>query len=43
MKYCPLCANELTTTEREGKAYLACSNTTCGFVHWNNPVPVVAA
>lgn len=43
MKYCPLCANELTTSERESKTYLTCSNTTCGFVHWNNPVPVVAA
>jgi len=43
MKYCPLCANELATTEREGKIYLACPDTECGFVHWNNPVPVVAA
>jgi len=43
MKYCPLCANELATTERQGKTYLACSDTTCDFVHWNNPVPVVAA
>jgi len=43
MKYCPLCANELASTKREGKTYLACSNNTCGFVHWNNPVPVVAA
>jgi len=43
MKYCPFCANELTTTEREGKTYLACADVKCGFVHWNNPVPVVAA
>ncbi len=43
MKYCPLCANELTTTEKERKTYLACPDTACGFVHWNNPVPVVAA
>jgi len=43
MKYCPLCANELTSTEKEGKAYLTCPDAGCGFIHWNNPVPVVAA
>jgi len=43
MKYCPLCANVLTTKEKESKTYLACPDTACDFVHWNNPVPVVAA
>ena len=43
MQYCPLCAKELVSTEREGKIHFACSDTACGFVHWNNPIPVVAA
>lgn len=40
-RYCPSCRAELTTTERGGKPRLACPE--CGFVHWRNPVPVVAA
>jgi NAD+ diphosphatase len=43
MKYCPLCANTLSPTKREGKIHLACPDDSCDFVHWNNPVPVVAA
>lgn len=26
----------------QGRARLACSSPGCGFVHWNNPIPVVA-
>jgi len=43
MKYCPLCANKLSSTKKEGKVYLACPDGKCGFIHWNNPVPIVAA
>lgn len=37
-RYCPACAAPLAA--RALDARLACA---CGFVHWNNPVPVVAA
>jgi NAD+ diphosphatase len=37
-KFCPACAAPLAT--RADDARLACA---CGFVHWDNPVPVVAA
>lgn len=37
-KYCPACAAPLAA--RADDARLACA---CGFVHWDNPVPVVAA
>jgi NADH pyrophosphatase NudC (nudix superfamily) len=40
-RYCPLCRAELATVERGGAPRLACAD--CGFVHWRNPVPVVAA
>jgi len=40
-QYCPLCRTELALREHGGKPRLACPE--CGFVHWRNPVPVVAA
>jgi NAD+ diphosphatase len=40
-RYCPHCRAELGPVERGGQTRLACSQ--CGFVHWRNPVPVVAA
>jgi NADH pyrophosphatase NudC (nudix superfamily) len=40
-RYCPSCRAELVPTERGGKTRLVCSQ--CDFVHWQNPVPVVAA
>ena len=40
-RYCPTCRAELNTVERGGKPRLACPQ--CSFVHWQNPVPVVAA
>lgn len=35
--FCPNCSHAL---ERNSSGYLACPE--CNFVHWNNPVPVVA-
>ena len=43
MKYCPKCASELETKEIDGKNRRVCLGTSCGFIHWNNPTPVVAA
>jgi NAD+ diphosphatase len=40
-RYCPHCRTELVATLRGGQTRLACPQ--CGFVHWRNPVPVVAA
>lgn len=39
--YCPQCGNGLLDTWLDGAPRLVCSG--CAFVHWNNPVPVVAA
>jgi NADH pyrophosphatase NudC (nudix superfamily) len=42
MKYCPHCAAPLATSAIDGIERLACG-AGCGYVFWNNPVPVVAA
>jgi NAD+ diphosphatase len=45
MKFCPQCATALAPIERmeDGgpKTRLRCA--ACGFTHWNNPTPVLAA
>ena len=43
LNYCPMCASPLTTAERGGRERQVCPAEGCGFVDWNNPVPVVAA
>ncbi|MDE2150526.1 MAG: NUDIX domain-containing protein [Gammaproteobacteria bacterium] len=44
LRYCPRCARELVFAPRaEGWMRQVCPDTACGFVHWDNPVPVVAA
>ena len=43
MKYCPKCAQELVTAMVDGAERLRCSNPGCGYVFWDNPLPVVAA
>jgi ADP-ribose pyrophosphatase YjhB (NUDIX family)/protein tyrosine phosphatase (PTP) superfamily phosphohydrolase (DUF442 family) len=42
-KFCPRCAKPLETVEYDGVTRQRCPDKACGFVHWNNPVPVVAA
>jgi NADH pyrophosphatase NudC (nudix superfamily) len=43
-RFCPHCASELMPqADTEGRQRRACPAVDCGFVHWNNPVPVVAA
>jgi NAD+ diphosphatase len=39
-RFCPRCGQPLVIAEHGGAQRPGC---TCGFVHWNNPVPVVAA
>jgi NADH pyrophosphatase NudC (nudix superfamily) len=40
-RYCPHCRTALEPRPHGGKERLACPQ--CDFVHWQNPVPVVAA
>lgn len=42
-RYCPLCATSLEPRTFEGREHPACPAAGCGFVHWDNPLPVVAA
>jgi NADH pyrophosphatase NudC (nudix superfamily) len=41
-RFCPLCAAPLAERERDGALRRVCS-ADCGYVHWDNPLPVVAA
>lgn len=43
MKYCPKCAAELTKKVLDGVEREVCGQPDCGFVFWDNPIPVVAA
>ena len=40
-RYCPHCAAELQPGKVDQRR--VCVRIGCGFIHWNNPVPVVAA
>ena len=42
MKFCPQCTAPLESRFFDGRDRLICS-AECGFIHWNNPTPVVAA
>lgn len=42
MNFCPHCATPLSDTLIEGEIRLACPVGGCGFIHFNNPTPVVA-
>src|SRR5712691_12938834 len=43
MQFCPTCASKLVPEERGDRIYLTCSSENCGYVFYDNPVPVVAA
>ena len=43
MKFCPHCGAQLITLPLSGRERHTCPDNGCGFVHWNNPIPVVAA
>jgi NAD+ diphosphatase len=42
-QFCPRCATPLVTRTTGGRERLVCPREGCGFVHWGNPTPVVAA
>ena len=42
-RYCPQCSQPLIERHTGEALRQACPDTDCGYVHWDNPVPVVAA
>ena len=40
-QFCPQCAEPLEWREQAGRERRSCDG--CGFVHWDNPLPVLAA
>jgi NAD+ diphosphatase len=42
-RYCLFCGSLLEGREHAGRARLLCARQGCGFVHYDNPLPVVAA
>ncbi len=42
-RYCPQCRTELIAAERGGTVRQICPDESCGFIAWNNPIPVAAA
>lgn len=41
--FCPQCGSRLQTAETTGQTRQHCSAADCAYVHWDNPIPVVAA
>jgi NADH pyrophosphatase NudC (nudix superfamily) len=42
MKFCPRCAALLVEHDIAGRVRLACPDAACGYVFWDNPLPVLA-
>ena len=42
-RFCPQCGTPLAPKLMDERERMACPDAMCGFVHWNNPTPVVAA
>lgn len=43
MNFCPKCGNPLITREIDSRPRQSCPADGCGYVLWDNPVPIVAA
>jgi ADP-ribose pyrophosphatase YjhB (NUDIX family) len=43
MRFCPLCGRALATRADAGPPRQACPDADCGYVFYDNPLPVVAA
>ncbi len=43
MKFCPECGTKITEKEIDNSKRFVCEEHGCSYVHWNNPIPVVAA
>ena len=42
-KFCLYCGSPLQNADVAGQTRLRCSVADCAYVHWDNPIPVVAA
>src|SRR5215472_16632140 len=42
MRFCPRCATPLTRRQTSGRERMVCPGPDCGFVFYDNPLPVVA-
>ena len=42
-RFCPQCSQPLVERDLGEQVRRACPDHACGYVHWNNPTPVVAA
>ncbi|MDR2240273.1 MAG: NUDIX domain-containing protein [Zoogloeaceae bacterium] len=42
MKFCPRCAAPLDGRDIAGRMRRVCPNAACGYVFWDNPLPVLA-
>jgi NADH pyrophosphatase NudC (nudix superfamily) len=40
--FCPLCASALQVVTISGRERRKCPSESCGYIHWDNPTPVVA-
>lgn len=43
IKYCPLCGEKLILKQLDNVERNVCQTSQCHYIHWNNPIPVVAA
>jgi NAD+ diphosphatase len=43
LRYCPACGSPLSEFPLAGRLRQTCADLACGWVHWDNPLPVVAA
>ncbi len=43
IQFCPQCGQPLQTAAIGGRLRPSCNRAGCGYVHWDNPIPVVAA
>jgi NADH pyrophosphatase NudC (nudix superfamily) len=43
LRYCPQCGTDLEARPLAGRERLTCPAQGCGYIHWDNPIPVVAA
>ncbi len=41
LNYCPVCKSHLTNKIIDGCNRRRCSSDSCGYIFWNNPIPVV--
>lgn len=43
MKFCPDCGSKTSLKTTDNAQRYICQNDGCNYIHWNNPIPVVAA